>query len=252
MRYTDPKLLDHLAAAYVLGTLQGGARRRFERLRGDRVDVQAQVTQWEMRLGELAVSIPPQEPSANLWPAIAARTQPTRAAQATQLLAPLQPPAWLGWLLPAGFGFGGLAAGVVAASALFFLAPTLFVSSEQIAMRTGERLPPSYVGLLTDADGNGKVLVSSLRHGKTMTVKIIGPVTPPTAGHMVLWAHPAEGLPFAVGTVPAKGSAVSTLPDTSEKLFSKVSKLSITVESQATPGSPQGPTLFSGNCAKLW
>ncbi len=250
MRYTDPVLLDHLASTYVLGTLQGGARRRFERLRSDRMDVQTRVTQWEMRLGELALSIPTQKPSAKLWPAIAARTQPAKGAQ--QQLAPLSPPAWLGWLLPAGFGFGGLAAGVLAASALFFLAPTLFVSSEQIAMRSGERLPPSYVGLLTDALGNGKVLVSSLRHGKTMTVKIIGPVTAPAAGHMVLWAHPNEGLPFAVGVVPAKGSAVSNLPDTSEKLFSKVSKLTITLETAASPGSPQGPVLFSGNCAKLW
>lgn len=250
MRYTQPELLDHLASSYVLGTLQGGARRRFERLRTDRTDVQMLVTQWEVRLGELAVSIPLAKPSDKLWPAIAARTQPAKRPQ--QQLAPLKPPAWLGWLMPAGFGFGGLAAGVLAASALFFLAPTLFVSSEQIAMRAGERLPASYVGLLTDAQGNGKVLVSSLRHGKTMTVKIIGPVTEPTAGHMVLWAHPAEGLPFAVGVVPAKGSAVSTLPDTSEKLFSKVSKLSITLESAPTPTSPGGPVLFRGNCAKLW
>ena len=249
MRYTDPVLLDHLASTYVLGTLQGGARRRFERLRSNRMDVQTWVTQWEMCLGELALSIPPQKPSAKLWHAIAARTQP---AKGPQQLAPLSPPAWLGWLLPAGFGFGGLAAGVLAASALFFLAPTLFVSSEQIAMRSGERLPPSYVGLLTDAQGNGKVLVSSLRHGKTMTIKIIGSVTAPAGGYMVLWAHPSEGLPFAVGVVPARGSAVSNLPDTSEKLFSKVSKLSITVESQPAPISPQGPVIFSGNCAKLW
>ncbi len=249
MRYTHPELLEHLASSYVLGTLQGGARRRFERLRADRSDVQSLVTLWEMRLGELALSIPPQKPSAKLWPAIAARTQ---SPKAQQQLAPFTPPAWLGWLLPAGFGFGGLAAGVLAASALFFMAPTLFVSSEQIAMRSGERLPPSYVGLLTDALGNGKVLVSSLRHGKTMTVKIIGPVTAPPVGHMVLWAHPNEGLPFAVGVVPAKGSAVSSLPDTSEKLFTKVSKLTITVETEAAPRSPQGAVLFSGNCAKLW
>lgn len=249
MRYTDTRLLDHLASSFVLGTLQGGARRRFERLRTDRIDIQTRVTQWEMRLGELALSIPPKNPSAKLWPAIAARTQ---APKGPQQLAPLFPPAWLGWLLPAGFGFGGLAAGVLATSALFFLAPTLFVSSEQIAMQSGERLPPSYVGLLTDALGNGKVLVSSLRHGKTMTVKIIGPVTAPPTGHMVLWAHPNEGPPFAVGMVPAKGSAVSNLPDTSEKLFSKVSKLSITLETAANPVGPQGPILFSGNCAKLW
>ncbi len=247
MRYTQPELLDHLASSYVLGTLQGGARRRFVRLAADRIDVQTLVTQWEIRLGELAQSIPPLKPSAKLWPAIAAQTQGSRLQ-----LPPLKPPVWLGWLLPAGFGFGGLAAGVVAASALFFLAPTLFVSSEQIAMRSGERLPPSYVGLLTDAEGNGKVLVSSLRHGKTMTVKIIGPVTAPTVGHMVLWAHPTEGPAFVVGLVPTKGSAVSNLPDTSEKLFSKVSKLSVTVEANASPTTPQGPVIFSGNCAKLW
>ena len=247
MRYTQPELLEHLASSYVLGTLQGGARRRFERLRTDRIDVQTLVTLWEVRLGELALAIPPLEPSANVWPAIAARTQSPKAQ-----LAPLNPPAWLGWLMPAGFGFGGLAVGVLAASALFFLAPTLFVSSEQIAMRSGERLPPSYVGLLSDDQGNGKVLVSSLRQGRTMTVKIIGPISAPPLGRLVLWAYPNEGPPFAVGTVPTTGSAVSNLPDTSEKLFSKVSKLGITLETEAAPTSPHGPALFSGNCAKLW
>jgi anti-sigma-K factor RskA len=247
MRYTHPELLEHLASSYVLGTLEGGARRRFEKLRADRIDVQTLITLWEVRLGELALAVPPQEPSAKVWPAIAARTHGLKAQ-----LAPLNPPAWLGWLLPAGFGFGGLAVGVLAACALFFLAPTLFVSSEQIAMRSGERLPPSYVGLLTDGLGNGKVLVSSLRQGKTMTVKIIGPISAPPLGQMVLWAYPNEGPPFAVGTVPTKGSAVTSLPDTSEKLFSKVSKLSITIETDAAPTGPHGPVVFNGNCAKLW
>lgn len=250
MRYTQPELLEHLASSYVLGTLQGGARRRFERLRADRFDVQALVTLWEMRLGELALSVPPQTPSAKLWPAIAARTQKPQKPQ--EALAPLPAPAWLGWLMPAGFGFGGLAVGLLAATALFVLSPTVFVSSEQIAMRSGERLPPSYVGLLTDAMGNGKVLVSSLRHGKTVAVKIIGPISAPPTGYMVLWAHSNEGVPFAVGTVPAQGSAISALPDTSEKLFSKVGKLTVTLEPDAAPARPQGPVLFSGNCAKLW
>ncbi len=247
MRYTHPELLEHLASSYVLGTLQGGARRRFERLRADRIDVQTMVTLWEVRLGELALAIPPQQPSPKVWAAISARTLEPKAQ-----LAPLNPPAWLGWLLPAGFGFGGLAAGMLTAAALFFLAPTLFVSSEQIAMRTGERLPPSYVGLLTDQAGNGKVLVSSLRQGKTMAVKIIGPINATPVGRMVLWAHPSDGLPFAVGTVPAKGAVLTSLPDTSEKLFSKVSKLVITLETEDKPASPRGPVLFSGNCAKLW
>lgn len=247
MRYTSPDLLEHLASSYVLGTLGGGARRRFERLQRDRADVRVRVTQWEARLGQLAVSVPVHKPSPRVWAAIAARTQPARPQHAAQAKA-----GRLGWLKPAGFGFGGLAAGVMAASVLFVTAPGLFMSSDQIAMRTGEKLPPSYVGLLTDAQGNGKLLVSSLRHGKTMTVKVIGPITPPAGGTLVLWAVPASGPAFALGPVPTSGSAVSMLPDTSEKLLSKVGKLVVTLETDAAPAAPSGPVVFSGNCAKLW
>lgn len=248
MKYTQPELLEHLASSYVLGTLTGGARRRFERLQRDRADVRGLVTQWETRLGQLAVSVPPQQPSPQLWKAIAARTQPAATAAAANA----SPRGWLGWLKPAGVGLGGLAAGVIAASVLFVTAPGLFMTSDQIAMRTGEKLPQSYVGLLTDAQGNGKLLVSSLRHGKTLTVKVIGPITAPASGTLVLWAVPASGPAFVLGPVPASGSAVSLLPDTSEKLLSKVSKLVVTLEASPAPLSPSAVVLFSGNCAKLW
>ena len=248
MRYTQPELLEHLASSYVLGTLTGGARRRFERLQRDRADVRGLVTQWETRLGQLAVSVPAQQPSPQLRKAIAARTQPAATAAAANA----SPRGWLGWLKPAGFGFGGLAAGVIAASVLFVTAPGLFMTSDQIAMRTGEKLPQSYVGLLTDAQGNGKLLVSSLRHGKTLTVKVIGPVTAPASGTLVLWAVPASGPAFVLGPVPASGSAVSLLPDTSEKLLANVNKLVVTLETSPSPASPSAPVLFSGNCAKLW
>jgi anti-sigma-K factor RskA len=248
MRYTSPHLLEHLASAYVLGTLTGGARRRFERLQRDRADVRVRVAQWEARLGQLAMSVPVQQPSPQLWKAIASRTQPA----ASPVAADASSRAWLGWLKPAGFGFGGLAAGVLGAGLLLVTAPGIFMSSDQVAMRTGEKLPQSYVGLLTDAQGNGKLLVSSLRHGKTMTIKVIGPITPPANGTLVLWAVPAEGPAFALGPVPTTGSAVSMLPDTSEKLLSKVSKLVVTLETGATPASPGSAVVFSGNCAKLW
>ena len=246
MRYTDSMLLEHLASSYVLGTLTDGARRRFERLQRDRADVRVLVVQWEARLGQLAVSVPTQQPSPQLWAAIAARTQPAHAPAAPRAASPL------GWLKPAGFGLAGLAAGMMAASLLFVAAPGVFMSSDQVAMRSGEKLPQSYVGLLTDAQGNGKLLISSLRHGKTMTLKVIGPITPPATGRLVLWALPANGPAFAIGTVPASGSAVSLLPDTSEKLLSRVSKLAVTLETAATPASPSETVLFSGNCAKLW
>lgn len=269
MRYTDPALLEHLASQYVLGTLQGGARRRFERLQLDRIDIRMQVATWEMRLGQMAQSIPPQQVSPNLWPAISARTQPF-TAQTTPRAGAVSPSkaqptasglwGWLkpagSWWKPAGFGLGGLTAGLLAATAVFFTVPTLFITSDQIALRTGEKLPQSYVGLLTDAQGNGKLLVSSLRQGKTMTIKVIGPITAPAAGRLVMWAVPSDpaknGPAFILGNVPTTGSAVSQLPDTSEKLLSKVSKLIVTVETEPNPTQPSGTLVYSGNCAKLW
>lgn len=245
MRYSDPALIDELASRYALGTLSGGARRRFERLRADRADVALAVTAWESRLGRLAQAVPPARPSPQVWEAIARRTRPAPAAA-------VPAKAGTGGWRWAGFGFGGFAAGLAVAMAFFFAAPALFMTADQLAMRTGEKLPQSYVGLLTDAAGNGKLLVSSLRHGRTMTVKVIGPLAPVAPGRqLVLWAVPASGSPFILGSVPATGSAASQLPDTSEKLLSKVTRLVVTEESVAQPATP-GTAVYTGNCAKLW
>lgn len=253
MKYADPRLVDHLASAYVLGTLTGGARRRFERLQRDRVDVQLAVAQWEHRLGQLASPVRALRPSPRVWQAIAQRThiQARMQAQAGARVSARPAVAW-GWLRLAGTGLAGVTAGAVITIALLFSAPGLLVSSDHVAMRTGQKLPQSYVGLLTDGQGNGKLLVSSLRHGRAMTVKVIGPLAPPADGsRLVLWAVPANAPAFVLGDVPATGSATSQLPDTSEKLLSKVTRLMVTAETAARPASP-GAVLFSGNCAKLW
>ena len=243
MRYSNSELPEHLAASYVLGTLSSRAKRRFEKLQRDRADVRALVAHWEAKLYQLAVSVPAEQPPKQLWPAIAVRTQPAAVRR---------PPVWTSWLRPAGFGLGGLAAGVLAASAVFITAPAVFMAADQIDMRTGAKLPQSYVGLLTDAAGNDKVLASSLRNDKTMSIKVIGTFTPPAVVRLVLWAVPANGPVFAIGTVPATGTAVAMLPDMCEKLLSKVTKLIVTVELDAAPTAPCEHVFFRGNFAKLW
>jgi anti-sigma-K factor RskA len=247
MRYSSPELIERLASEYVLGTLQGGARRRFARLASDRADVRMAIAAWERRLTPLANSISPVQPKAHIWQAIAAQTQAHPPMD--------QAPSW-SWLRPASWGLGGIAAGVALSAAALFTAPTLFFTADQIAMRSGEKLPQSYVGVLTDAQGNGRLLVSSLRHGKTVTLKVIGKGDLGTeAAPLQLWALPPEdvngGKPFLLAQVPVKGSGMAMLPDTSEKLLSKVSKLSVTQINITQHGSP-GEQVLSGNCAKLW
>jgi anti-sigma-K factor RskA len=244
MRYSDPRLVDQLAAAYALGTLAPHARARFERLRRDRADVDLAVAGWEERLGQLAQSVAPVRPSGRVWRAIEARTRSVAASPARA--------GGAGWLKLGGAGLAGLVAGFAASVALVTLAPALIVSTDQVAMRSGEKLPQSYVGLLTDNKGDGKLLVSSLRRGKVMTIKVIGAIEPPPAGHLVLWAVPPDEPPFALGTVPTSGTKTALLPDSSEKLLIGVRKLVVTVETSEAPTAPSTAVVFSGNCAKLW
>lgn len=245
MRYAQPELVDRLAAAYVLGTLSQRARRRFERLHRERIDVRLAVGGWEARLNRLGASVPPVQPPHRVWQAI---DRATHGPTPQHAAAPRRR-----WWLPVGAGAAGLVAGGVLTAALLFALPSLIFTPDQVAMRSGQVMPQSYVGVLNDAQGNGKLLVSSLRHGRVMTLKVIGAVTAPAPGsRYVLWAVPAEGAPFVLGEVPTSGTRSVQLPDTSEKLLSKVGRLKVTVETQARPTTPSPVTLFTGTCAKLW
>ena len=63
----NEKLRDRLAAEYVLGTLKGGARRRFEYwLKNDFMLRQA-VTEWQERLSPLSEFAPPVQPPQQVW-----------------------------------------------------------------------------------------------------------------------------------------------------------------------------------------
>ena len=62
MKYDNLKLRQMLAAEYVLGTLRGRARRRFERLaRGD-IAIRTEIRFWESRLAGLAAGMEPKSP----------------------------------------------------------------------------------------------------------------------------------------------------------------------------------------------
>ena len=62
MRYDDDTLIDALAREYVLGTLQGRARARFDRIRLSSLPAQRAVIEWERRLAPLSASVDPVQP----------------------------------------------------------------------------------------------------------------------------------------------------------------------------------------------
>jgi anti-sigma-K factor RskA len=245
VNYNRPELLDKLASEYVLGTLRGRARRRFEQVLRSSSAAQVAVHAWEDRLGRLSSSIAPIKPPDRVWAAINAQVGPApRSAERTRA-------GWLDWLKPvAGFAFGAaLTVGLVLNN------PGQFVSVDDVAQNK-QALPQSYVGLLLNEAGEPTLLASSTRQGTRLTVKFLRPVD---AGGKVLqlWALPKEGAPFPVGVVtPAKPPVSTTLDlrDKSEKLFFNVPRLAVSLEDApaASGASPSGPFVLSGFCVKLW
>lgn len=76
MRY-DAAQVDYLAAEYVLGTLRGPARRRFDRLITDRADVRFAVWRWERHLNDLACGVESRKPPRRVWKKICRRIDET-------------------------------------------------------------------------------------------------------------------------------------------------------------------------------
>ena len=72
MRY-DLAQVEYLAAEYVLGTLHGPARRRFDRLIADRADVRFAVWRWERHLNGFALNLEPRQPPRRVWKNIGRR-----------------------------------------------------------------------------------------------------------------------------------------------------------------------------------
>lgn len=243
MNYNRIDLLDRLASEHVLGTLHGGARRRFEKLLLELPAARAAVHEWEQRLAPLVGSVPSVAPPPRVWTAIEARIA-SRAARYSW---------WLSLWKPAL----GFACGAALTFALVQWVPGAFVSLDGLAQRE-QALPQSYVGILLDRDGAPALLISSTRHGTRVAVKSLRPVAVPAGKIVQVWALPKEGAAFAIGVAtPAKppGSTSFEMSATSEKLLSNVTRLAVSFEDAPAPakaGSAPSEFVLIGPCVKLW
>jgi anti-sigma-K factor RskA len=239
--HKNPELVDLLAGEYALGTLVGPARRRFERLMHQRQDVAMSVRRWHERLGPSLVPAKPIPPDPARWDALQARLFPAEAAAAKTA----REPWWRRLLMP--IPAGALAFGLM----LGVLVGPIWEAMQQDAMLT--QLPDSYVGVLATADGRPGLIVSSLRHGRTVDLKQLAPVSVPAGKTLYLWSIDAAGAVASVGPIPS-GSFVSVaLPAPAEAVFARAVELAVSIEALgAQPTEPSLPYVYRGLCGKLW
>ena len=241
MNLLHPERLDRLSREYVLGTLTGRARRRFERLLAEAPLAGRVVARWQQRFDVLAAAVPPVQPREQVWQSLQQRLFAAREAPTPGFWSRVQ----------ALFSLrvvGGALAGVLMATVVLRLQP------QWLDLETrSDSLPQSYVGLLVNDAGQATLLASSRRHGRAITVKLLQPLQVPEGQVARLWALPRDGAPFLVGLVPARGSATIALTDSAEKLFFTVAKLGVTIEPVAAgAAAPTTPFVASGHCVKLW
>lgn len=235
--HQHPGAVDQLAASYVLGTLQGRAKRRFETMLPQKILLQLAVAEWTQRLAPLLTNLTPLEPSRALWQAVAKRTTVKEGVKVD--------PLWRRF-------FSGIPASALAMGILVgVLTPMLW--NGQLTDDSGAQLPASYVGVLGTADGKPGLIVSSLRHGAWVDVKQMNPVAVPQGMQLHLWRIDAAGKAVALGPLPSGKWVRMPLSEPAEKIFFQAVELAVSVErADETPQAPSQPFVYRGLCGKLW
>ncbi|HYF40872.1 MAG TPA: anti-sigma factor [Ramlibacter sp.] len=241
----NPELMDRLAAAYALGTLRGGARRRFEALCRQSPTLRAAALVWQERFASMTELQPAVAPGPNVWKRIenlvAAETASARPREGASMLDSLRRS--LGWWRGAALaaGVAALAVGVLS----FNLNRTLERSEEQLAQLQA-RPEIQYVAVLADEKSAASILVTFDPKHNVMTLKHLHGLQLGADKSLQLWALPPGRGPQPMGLV--EGGAVVRL-QTPESRVREVPALAVSLEPKggAPAGSgPTGPVLFKG------
>ncbi len=229
----NPELVSRLASEYVLGTLRGGARRRFAQMMRSDAVLREAVAAWEAHLMPLAERLEPIAPPKRVWNNIESRiggSAPARAASETGGF-------WRSLTFWRGLGF---AATSVAAVLLAFTLRTNSVAHTE----------PMMMAVLED-QGEARMIVEQPKSGYVM-VKMIKPWVGGEDKSMELWVIPKDGAPRSLGLLNDTGDTKLAKPDMDIRLIDgAVFALSKEPRGGSPTGAPTGMVLCKGVIARM-
>ncbi len=244
-RYDDPKLQEALASAYVAGTLQGSARRRFEALLRTRPDLRRRVEAWEDRLTPLAGATPPVEPPARVWRALQQRIAP-------QSTAPAGSGFWNSLAFWRAFGAAATALALLVAGYSGYLA-TRPAPEPPVASVEPQQIAPSYVAVLEDGENRPVLVVTAFRGPWRVTVEPLRELAPYAGKVFQVWAVERDSGTIRPLLQVAGGEVLQQrLGEKGWNAIKTSESLIVTVEDAGQPpAAPSGEVLFSGLCINL-
>lgn len=231
--------LEQLAGEYVLGTLAGAHRERFEvRLRDDPA-LRRMVAEWQGRLGPMVERLEGEPPPPGLWARIDAATQvPAGTPMAGPAIGARDPllarhlGLWWCVSLWRGVAFGAIAAAVALALWLGF-APRPAGGPALLAVLNDTTANPAW--LVTVDASSGRLLA------RPVAVAAIAEAA------FELWVV-ADGKPRSLGLLaPGEATARPLAPDI-QSILTRGATLAVSREPPggSPTGAPTGPVLFTG------
>ena len=255
----NPALMEQLAASYALGTLRGGARRRFETLARRDSALRAVALIWQSRMASVSELQPDIAPSAAVWKRIKNLVDGQKQADAMLAARESAQPAaggwWRGlnlWRALASVATGAAVAAVLVSANLNTLNGTLgsdlqALGSQVQTLNAKLAATPEvqYVAVLADDKAAASVLVTFDLKSNRLTLKRIGGFQEPADQSLQLWALPQTGGARSLGVLG--GDAVIKLTAAGSDV--NVPTLAISLEPKGgvpSAGGPTGPVLFKG------
>ncbi len=254
----NPALIEQLAASYALGTLRGGARRRFETLARQDPALRAAALIWQSRMASVSELQPEVAPSAAVWKRIENLVDGEKQAQAMQAVrVPVK--ANTSWWASLNLWRGLTSVGAGAAVAAVLVSANLNTINtklgsevqalggqvQTLSAKLAATPEIQYVAVLADDKAAASMLVTFDPKTNRLTLKRVGGFQEPADQSLQLWALPQAGGAKSLGVLGA--DPVIKLTALGNDV--NVPTLAISLEPKGgvpSAGGPTGPVLFKG------
>ncbi len=215
MRLENHRLLDALCGEYIIGTLRGGARRRFERAMRSEPRAALRLRYWESIVSPKYSKLIEAQPSPRVWQRLQHELDLARYRMPWHRRAAF----WQGWA-------------VAATAALVFTLAMLFLP------RPSETLQTVQIARLSGTDGAISVTADLSRDGRTLVLHASRPVLAGPKQSFELWLIPVAG----TGPVPVAvlGSLDATFALATAQLGQLRPGSTLAVSAEPAGGSPTG------------
>lgn len=231
MKLAHPELRSRLAAEYVLGTMKGGARRRFQDYLRRDASLKGEVSRWEEQMTPLAQRLPAIEPPARVWSRIQAqldRGQPSRPDKVASGL-------WqnMGFWRNLGLGATGLAAALLVAV---------------VTVKPVEQ-EPILMSVLAEDNNDVRVYIEQPESGLLQVTMLKPWNIRPGIAHE-LWVLPKAGTPRSLGVINSAADTHIKLTGLDAKLVNgALFAVSLEPPGGSPTGTPTGKVVCKGTIA---